>query len=690
MRKRHKAIAASRLRKHCNPSQFRFSTTEDLNIDEDLIGQERAIEALQFGLDAELKGFNIYVMGPPGLGKHTLTQRMVIRQSRLLSLASDWCYVYNFNNPLKPKVLKLSPGIGNQFRDDMDVFIEQLHSNFSEEIAVNIIRELQDRYETQKNLVSHLEEVLANIKKYASDFFNKNREPLTLFDQPHLELPPFSRLKVNVFVDNSKTIGRPVIFEDNPIYHNLTGRVENLSINGSLISDFTLIRPGSLHRANNGYLVLDVYDVLSQHLAWEGVKRALHSSKIRIEPLEQSIEFWSAQTLDPEPIPLDLKVILIGDRDSYYLLCDEEPDFKELFKVIVDFNEEIPRTKKNCLRYAKMISSICKEDALKPLDKSAVARTIDYSSRLVEDSTRLSTNVHNIKSIIQQADCMAERDKKKVITNKHISEAILAHDYRLSRIQEKCYSDIQRKFINIDTEGKCVGEVNGLTINEEGDYEFGQPCRITATIHVGNGSIIDIQREVDLAGSLHTKGVLTLSGFIKGRYAIKEKLALSATLTIEQLYDSLDGDSASCAELAALLSSLAHVPIKQYIAVTGSINQFGEIQAIAGVNAKIEGFFAVCKRRRLTGKHGVAIPAVNIQNLMLSDEIVHAVEKGLFNIYPVKHIDELMMLLTDIPSGHRNGSGEFPKKSLNYKIEYALFNYAECLKRRRKPSRKKS
>lgn len=683
MKKRHKPIAAKRLRKRCNPSQFRFSTTDELHEEEDIIGQERAVEALQFGLDAELKGFNIYVMGPPGLGKHTLTKKMVIRQSRLLSLASDWCYVYNFNNPLSPKVLKLPSGMGNQFHDDMNNLIEALHANFSEDAAVNSIRSLQAKYAQQENLLSHLEDVLTNIRQNASDFFHKDHSPMTLFDQPHLELPPFSRLKVNVFVDNSKTKGRPVIFEDNPIYNNLIGRVENLSINGSLISDFTLIRPGSLHRANNGYLVLDVYDVLSQHLAWEGVKRALHSSKIRIEPLEQSIEFWSAQTLDPEPIPLDVKVVLIGDRDSYYALCDEEPDFKDLFKVIADFNEEIPRTKKNCLRYAHLISSICKDDHLKPLNKKAVARTIDYSARLVEDSTRLSTNLHRIKNIIQHADCIATRDKNKIINHNHIDKAIQLHDYRLSRIQEQSYTDIERQFIKIDLDGEHVGQVNALTITEEGDYEFGQPYRITSTIHVGNGSIIDIQREVDLAGSVHTKGVLTLTGFIKGRYALSEKLSLSATLSIEQLYDNIDGDSASCAELAALLSSLAHAPIKQYISVTGSVNQFGEIQAVNGVNAKIEGFFSVCKKRGLTGKHGVAIPAVNVQNLMLNEEIVQAAEKGLFHIYTVKHIDELMTLLTDLPAGTRNTHGRFPKHSLNEKIEYVLLNYAECLKRRR-------
>ena len=441
---------------------------------------------MQFGLDTEMKGFNIYVMGSPGLGKHTLTIMMVNRKSRLRSLASDWCYMYNFNNPLRPKVMKLPPGMGSRFamtwiRSSRPCILT------SRKRRTSTIRALQSQYSEQESIVSHLEDVLGNIRKNASDFFNKDRGSVILFGQPHLEPPPFSRLKVNVFVDNSGTIGRPVIFEDNPIYHNLTGQVENLSINGSLISDFTLIRPGSLQRANNGYLVLDVYDVLTQNLAWEGLKRALHSSKIHIQPLEQSIEFWSAQTLDPEPIPLDVKVILIGDRESYYLLCENEPDFKELFKVIADFNEDIPNNKTNCLRYAKMIASITKTEKLKPLDRSAVARTIDHSSRLVEDSERLSIAIHSIKSIIQQADFIAERENNHVIKQKHIEEAIAKHDYRLSGLQEMTYRDILRKFINIDTDGKHVGQVNGLTVTAEGDFEFGQPYRITATIHVGDG-----------------------------------------------------------------------------------------------------------------------------------------------------------------------------------------------------------
>lgn len=687
MTKQLKPISAKRLRKRCNPSQFRFSTTDDLDVDEDIIGQERAIEALQFGLDVEVKGFNIYVMGSPGLGKHTLTKKMVIRKSRLLSLASDWCYVFNFTNPLRPKVLKLPPGMGNHFRDDMDHVIDTLHANFSDDLALNAIRALQEKYAAQETIVSHLEEVLGNIRKHASEFFNKDRGSMVLFGQPHLELPPFSRLKVNVFVDNTRTIGRPVIFEDNPIYHNLTGQVENLSINGSLISDFTLIRPGSLHRANNGYLVLNVYDVLTQNLAWEGLKRALHSSKIHIQPLEQSIEFWSAQTLNPEPIPLDVKVILIGDRESYYLLCENEPDFKELFKVIADFDEDIPRNKTTCFRYAKLIASIAKSEKLKPLDRNAVARIIDHSSRLVEDSERLSLAIHSIKSIIQQADFIATRANHLVIKQKHIEEAIIKHDYRLSALQEMTYRDILRNFINIDTDGKRVGQVNGLTVTAEGDFEFGQPYRITATIHVGDGTVIDIQREIEMVGPIYSKGVLTITGFLKGRYALTEELSLSATIAIEQLYDNLDGDSASCAELAALLSSLANVPIKQYIGITGSVNQFGEIQAIDGVNAKIEGFFAICKQRGLSGKQGVAIPAINVQNLMLNEEVVEAAEQGLFHIYAVKHIDELMILLTGLPSGIRNGKGLFPKNTLNAKIEYALLNYAKCLKRRRLPFR---
>lgn len=681
MSKKVKALDPKLLCTRCNPAQFRFKTTEEIRSDEELIGQERAIEAIQYGLDMNLKGYNIYVMGRPGMGKHTLAKKLVIPKSRLVSDAADWCYVYNYANPLKPKVLNLEPGLGRQLSDDMDTVIDKFHTDFSEHLAENLLINLKQKYTDHNNIISFLDDTLENIMKHTQEFLNKPRDHITLFDQPHLETPPFSRLKVNVFVDNSKTTGRPVIYEDNPIYHNLVGRVENMSINGSLISDFTLVRPGSLHRANHGYLILDAFELLSHHLAWEGLKRALHIEQVRIEPLEQSIEFWSSQTLEPEPIPLNVKIILIGDRDTYHMLCDEQPDFKKLFKVVSDFNNRTSRNNKNNLRLAGIIANIARDDNLKPLNRGATAKIIDFCSRKSEDAEKLSLNMQSLKDLIQQANYWAELSNKKVIDKKSVTQAIDAERKRLNRLQDEIFEDMQRNIISIDTEGKKIGQINALTVVQEGSYEFGQPSRITAVTHVGDGEVINIHREIDLSGSIHSKGVLTLSGFLKKRYAVTEKLSLSASIAFEQLYTVIDGDSASAAELCALLSALSQVPLKQSLAVTGSINQFGDLQAISGVNEKIEGFFELCKERKLTGKQGVIIPEINIKNLMLDDHLIKAVKKKQFHIYPASNVDEVMHLLTDIEPGKRSGNGEFKKDSINYKIEYRLLNYAKFIKR---------
>lgn len=677
MKRKIRPLPVKSLSTRCEPRQFSFNSTANLPFDEDIVGQERAIEAIDFGLEMEHKGYNIYVMGPPGMGKHELAKKLVIRKSRLRDTAKDWCYVYNFDNPLKPKVLQLDPGLGQQLKQDMDELIEKLHSDFSESFVHNTMNQLKQRYKKFPKVVHHLDQCLRNIIRNAEDFFRKPKEELVLFDQPHLEVPPFSRLKINVLVDHTHTIGSPVIFEDNPIYHNLIGRVENISITGSLVSDFTLIRPGALHRANHGYLILDAYEVLTHHLAWEGVKRALHTKQVRIEPLERSKEFWSAQTLDPEPIPLDLKVVLVGDRETYYSMCEEEPDFWGLFKVIADFENEIPRNKKNNLRYAKLMGEIARQDKLKPLDKKAVSRVIEYSSRLVEDAEKLSTHVESIKSIIQQADFWAKKENKKTIQREHVILAIKGHRKRLNREQLKVYEDILRNSTLIDTTGTKIGHVNALTIAEVGNYEFGQPCRVTVQVHLGDGELVDIQREVDMSGPIFSKGVLIFSGFLKGRFSNSSKFAIAASIAFEQLYSPIEGDSASAAELCALLSAISEVPVKQSIAVTGSVNQFGEIQSISSANEKIEGFFEICKARKFTGDQGVIIPASNVKNLMLNEEVIAAVRKGLFNVYAAEHIDDIMTILSDLPAGKRTKTGKFAKGSFNHKIELALLRYAK-------------
>lgn len=656
-------------------------STAELHTHTEFVCQDRAVESIQYSLDVNLKGFNLFVMGQPGVGKHTLAKKMVVEKSRMRSVATDWCYAYNFNSPLNPRILKLPPGEGKKLQRDMDDLIEKLHHEFSEATAFHTIELLKRKYSELPNVTKHLDDALDNIKTHMKDFIRGPRESITLFDQPYIEMPPFSRLKINLLVDNSRTIGSPVVYEDNPIYHNLIGRVENMQISGSLVSDFTLIRPGSLHRANNGYLILDASEVLAHHLAWDGLKRAIRKEEIRIEPLEQSIEFWSSQTLEPEPIPLDVKIILIGDRDTYHMMCEEEPDFKELFKIVADFDDDFTRNKRNTYQYAKMIGTIAKQEHLKPLHRTAVANMIDFSSRLVEDSEKLSANIHSIKSIIQQADYWANEADREFIQSLDIKRAIKEQEYRLGRVRTRIYEDIKRNNVFVETSGETIGQINALTIVSEGEYEFGQPSRITATIHSGDGNIFDIQRDIDLSGPTHSKGVLLLTSFIKARYALVEKLSLSASIVFEQMYTSIDGDSASAAELCAIVSAFAQVPIKQSLAITGSIDQFGAMQPISSVNEKIEGFFEVCRLRKLTGEQGVIIPATNVKNLMLSEKVISAARKGTFHIYSINHVDEALSLLTGMNTGARNGSGKYPKTTLNHKVEYGLTNFASAFKK---------
>lgn len=682
MSKTTKPLAIKHLNTRCNPRDFPFTSTKGIHSDEDIVGQERAVAAIQYGLDMHHKGNNIYVMGPPGYGKYSLTETMVIRKSRLRAAAKDWCYVYNFHHPIKPKALELPPGMGRRLQNDMNTLIDVFHTDFSETLARDSINKLKHAYAECEMVVQYLKDVLENVIATKQEFFNKPRTSIMLFDQPHIETPPFSRMKVNLLIDNSKTIGAPVVYEDNPIYHNLIGRVENMSVSGSLVSDFMLIRPGSLHRANHGYLILDVYEVLTHHLAWEGLKRTLHKEEIRIEPLEQSIEFWSSQTLEPEPIPLDIKVILVGDRENYYLMCENEPDFLDLFQVVADFDAFMPRNKTNNLRFAKKLGSIIEEEKLKPFDRCAVCRVIEYSSRLVEDHEKLSTHIHSFKTLIQQADYVSTQAKREITKAEDVTHAIHLEKQRLNRYEMEIHEDIHRDFILIHTSGKKVGQVNALTIICEGDYAFGQPARVTATIYLGDGSVIDIQREVDMCGPIYSRGVLSLSSFLRSRYNRGEKLSLSACITLEQLYSSIHGDSASVAELIALLSAIGHLPVKQSIAMTGAINQLGEIQAVAGVNEKIEGFFGICSERGLRGDQGVIIPRVNVKSLMLDEEVVEAARNKEFFIYAVDTIDEVLTILTDLPAGRRRKNGEFQKGTANQLIELSLQNLASELKER--------
>jgi lon-related putative ATP-dependent protease len=503
---------------------------------------------------------------------------------------------------------------------------------------------------------------------------------------PNLAAPGHPRLrryKVNVIVGDRPegSGGAPVIWESNPTYQHLIGRVEHISQMGALVTDFTLIRPGALHHANGGYLMLDAREILSQPFAWAGLKRCLKDKQIAISSVAEQISLMSTISLEPDPIPLDVKIVLIGDRWLYYFLMALDPDFPELFKVEVDFDDEFDRSEGNAALYAQLISAIGKREALKPIDRSGLACMIDEAARLADDSEKLSLQIGVVADILREADHWAGEAGRGTIAADDIARAVDERRRRSARVRERTQEAIGRNIVLIDTEGAAVGQVNGLSVLQLGHQSFGRPTRITARTRLGSGRVIDIEREVELGGPLHSKGVLILSGFLAARYAPGVPVSLQASLVFEQSYGGVDGDSASSAELYALLSALADVPIRQSFAVTGSVNQFGQVQAIGGVNEKIEGFFDICTGRGLTGDQGVLIPVANVQHLMLRQEVVEACRAGRFAVIPVATIDQGIEILTGRPAGARGTDGRFPTDSINGRVEATLIDYAE--KRRR-------
>ena len=495
--------------------------------------------------------------------------------------------------------------------------------------------------------------------------------------RPPIRTSFFRRYQVNVVVDHSGATGAPVIYEDHPTVQNLVGRIEHMAQMGALVTDFNLIKAGALHRANGGYLILDARKVLLQPFAWEELKRALRSREIRIEVLGQTLSLVSTVSLEPEPIPLDVKVILLGERMLYYTLYEADPDFGELFKVAADFEDQMDRTADNHLLYARMIGTIARQEGLRPLDRAAVARVIEQSARLAGDAEKLSTHVHSIADLLREADYWAGEAQHHVIAAMDVQHAIDAQIRRLDRVRERIQEEIQRGTILIDTQGAAVGQVNGLSVLSMGQFAFGRPSRITARVRLGRGEVVDIEREVALGGPIHSKGVLILSAYLGARYAADRPLSLSASLVFEQSYSGVEGDSASSAELYALLSALADLPVKQGLAVTGSVNQRGQVQAIGGVNEKIEGFFDTCRAQGLTGEQGVLIPASNVKHLMLRHDVVAAVAAAQFQVYAVETIDQGIELLTGVPAGERDNAGAFPAGSVNQRVEARLVELAE-------------
>jgi lon-related putative ATP-dependent protease len=544
----------------------------------------------------------------------------------------------------------------------------------------HLIDDLRSNYANYPAVCDYLNEVQQNVIE-SIDEFRHPKEGMSAFAALTSELPNFGRFLVNLLVGREDDGGAPVIHEDHPTYQNLMGRVEHISQLGALVTNFLLIKPGALHLANGGYLLLDAFKLLSQPFSWEGLKRALSTREVRIESLGQMYSLVSTVSLEPEPIPLDVKVILFGNRMLYFLLAQYDPEFGELFKVAADFEDEVERSADNDLLYARLIGTLARREKLRPFERDAVARVIEHSARRAEDAQKLSTHMESLADLMREADYQAAQDKREAVARADVERAIAAQIRRSDRLRERSHEAILRGILHIDTAGEQVGQVNGLSVFQLGDFTFAQPSRITASTRLGEGELVDIQREVKLGGPIHSKGVLILSSFLATRYAAEQPLSLSASLVFEQTYGQVEGDSASVAELCAILSSLANAPIRQSLAVTGSVDQFGRVQAIGAVNEKIEGYFDICSQRGLDGRQGVIIPAANVVHLMLRQDVVDAAAAGQFHVYAVETIDQALELLTGMPVGSVDTAG-----SLDQRVAQRLLHLAELRRKYAKKS----
>ncbi len=554
-----------------------------------------------------------------------------------------------------------------------------------------LIDETKEKFSEYPEILEHLDAIRADILEHLQFFTQNdqensdNRLALLLRGQQANSAAQVEatreqlmhRYEVNVLVDNSDQDGAPIIYENHPTHQNLIGRIEHQARMGALITDFGLIRAGVLHRANGGYLILDARELLLQPYAWESLKRALQAQEVRIESLGQNLSLISTVSLEPDPIPLDLKVVLLGERQLYYLLYQLEPDFAELFKVAADFEDEMDRDEANQTQYAQLVANLVAENGLRPFHARAVARIVEQGARFAGDSEKLTTHMRTITDLLREADYWAGTADSDVVQAQHVQQALDAQQYRNGRIRDRLQEAILRETFLIDTTGSQVGQINGLAVLQTGNFMFGRPNRITARVRLGKGEVVDIERQVEMGGPIHSKGVMILAGFLGGRYASRQPFSLSASLVFEQSYGGVDGDSASSAELYALLSALAEVPLKQNLAVTGSVNQHGQVQAIGGVNEKIEGFFDICKARGLTGDQGVLIPKSNVKNLMLRQDVIDAVADDLFHIYPVQTVDEGIALLSGLPAGEADEAGEYPPDTVNYLVTERLNKLAE-------------
>ncbi len=733
--KKIKPLDHTLLREKLNTDELDFKTTKKIKPLHGFIGQNRALDALNFGITIKKKGYNLYAMGPAGIGKHSLITLVLNEHVAKLPIPPDWCYIYNFDDPEKPIALQLPTGKGIIFQQDMKSLIEELAQTVvsvfeSDEYIVGIKKinnyfkmkraktrkkiktsvqkkipslykerhekeksleiklltimidpfftKIKKKYNKFKDILTYLGKVEQHFIDNANTYISKESKT-DLLNFP-LDNPDLVKYKINLIVDNSQLKGAPVIFEETPNYANLISRIEHTTNQGVLMTNFNLIRAGSLHQANGGYLIIESRKLIKNKDAWEALKSAIYSQKIKIDPTAQIGHSIKTVSLSPEPIPLDIKIILIGERSSYYFLCYNDHDFVKLFKVPVDFDEHILRNHKNISQYARLIASIAMDENLLPFHASAVGAIIDQSTRLSEDTEKLSTYFSTIKDLILEADYWASLKNKKMVEAEDVKKAIHAQHNRMDRTRQLYYEDIYRNFIIIHTEQKIVGQVNCLSVRKVGNFSYGHPTRVTSRVRVGKGKLIDIQREIKLAGPMHSKAGLIIANFLASHFSEEQLFSLSASISFEQIYCSTEGDSASVGELCALLSALANVPIKQSIAITGSIDQYGKVQMVGGVNEKIEGFFDICNAKGLTGTQGVIIPKINIKNLMLREDVVEAARQKKFFVYPIETIDDAMMLLTGKIVGEKDKDGNYTKDSIYAKVEKRLQLFLKKIK----------
>jgi len=780
-------LSPDQLVRHCDPASLSFETTAELQDVAEFFGQSRAVDAVRFGIGMRRAGYNLYVMGPPGIGKQSLVRRCIESEIASRPAPADWCYVMNFSDARKPRALGLPAGHGAGLRRDMNALVDELktaipaifesdeyrarheeidqmfaereqsslrtlgeetqkqgiallrtpagfalapikngevidpeeyqklpeeekartgklmaefherlhkiirelpqwgrerrdrirelNQEFTRYAVGQLIEEVKARYRNLSQVIAYLDEVGADVVENV-ELFLKTDHPAPLPGLAADRDGALRRYQVNLMVDHADSTGPPIIYPDHCAFAELVGRIEHLAQLGALITDFTLIKAGALHRANGGYLLLDALKVLTQPFAWDALKRCLRSREIRIDSLAEYFSLISTVSIEPEPLPLDVKVVLFGDRLLYYLLHEYDPDFRELFKVQADFSDRLPWTEQGAEFYARVVATVCRRDGLLPFGRCAVARLIDHGARLAEDSAKLSAHLQDLADLLQETDYWARSSSRTTATAADVQRAIDARIGRSDRLREEIQHAILRDVLVIDSTGARVGQVNGLSVVRLGDFEFAEPTRISATVRIGEGNVVDIQREVDMGGAIHTKGVMILSSFLAARFAKTAPLSLAASLVFEQTYEPVEGDSASVAELCALLSALADVPIRQSLAVTGSVDQHGHIQAIGAVNEKVEGFFDICVRRGLTGDQGVLIPAANVIHLMLKQDVVDAVRDARFAVYAVATIDEAIELLTGIPAGAPDERGVMAPGGINARVQARLHEFS--------------